>query len=88
MRARKGIVRLNYNKKNELQIYTRFRVANIHIFSSSPFIRNAKALGKNPSQISAIQFDAQIKCIIGTIQLDAQAKFPIRRLTLYVKGSN
>ena len=49
------------------------------LFLALHSFRNAKALGKNPSQIRAIQLDAQVKCVISTIQLDAQAKFPIRR---------
>ena len=72
------------NKK----IINKFRNYVPNIIFGSPFIRNAKALGQNPSQIRAIQLDAQVKCIISTIKLDAQAKFPITRLISYAKGLN
>ena len=70
------------------KIINKFRNYVPNIISGSPFIRNAKTLGQNPSQIRAIQLDAQVKCIISTIKLDAQAKFPITRLISYAKGSN
>ena len=49
MRDRQGIVRLNHNKKNELQIYTMFRVRQSHIDFYSKRQRVVVLGTRNPS---------------------------------------